>query len=279
MELGVQKREKFGRLVKSLRDQGFIPAELYGKGVENLHLSVAVKDFNKVFKQAGENTMVDLIIDSATSKEKRPAEGEARPEKRPAEGEAPAVSEARSSERRLERRPVLIYDVQTDSLTDQIINVDFYQVRMDEKIKINVPLEFVGESPAVKNQGGILVKAVQEIGVEALPDKIPHSLKVDLSRITELNQSIALKDLEISPDVKVLMDLGSVVAIVKPPLTEEQEAKLAAEVKPEDIKVETEEKKVERAAEKAAAGEVQPAAGAALSSAKASEGKPASEKK
>lgn len=215
MELSVQKREVFGRKVEELRKSGLVPAELYGRGIENLHLSVAVKDFNKIFKQAGENTMVDLVIDSATSKEKR---------------------------------PVLIYNVQNDPVTDQIASIDFYQVRLDERIKISVPLEFFGEAPAVKNKSGILVKTIQAVDVEALPDKIPHSIRVDLGRLSELDRGIAIKDLDIPPEVKILVDLENVVAIVKPPLSQEQEEALAQKPAVEEVKVETEEKKAARAA-------------------------------
>lgn len=236
MELAVQKREKFGKAVKNLRGQGLIPAELYGKGVENLHLAIPTKEFRKILKQAGESTMINVAVGN-------------------------------------EKRPVMIYGVHTDPVTDEILSVDFYQVRLDEKIKIKVPLEFVGEVPAVKDKNGILVKAMQEVEVEALPANIPRSLVVDISKLADIGNSVYVRDLSVDPAVKLLVGPESVIATVTAQMTEEQEAKLAAEVKPEDIKVETEEKKAERDAAKAASAEA-PAAGAAPSSAKASEGKP-----
>ncbi len=238
MELSVQKREIFGKSVKNLRARGLVPAELYGKGVENLHLAIPVKDFLKVLKQAGESTMISVVLGN-------------------------------------EKRPAMIYDVSTDPVTDEILNVDLYQVRLDEKIKIKVPLEFVGESLAIKDKKGILVKAMQELEVEALPTNIPRSITVDLSKISDIGQSVYVKDLGVSGDVKISVAPESVVATVTAQMTEEQEAKLSAEAKPEDIKVETEEKKAERDATKAATGE----ADAAATPSGAPTSKPAAEKK
>lgn len=223
MELTVQKREKFGKAVKSLRAEGLVPAELYGKGVENLHLAIPAKEFRKVFKQVGESSMISVVLGS-------------------------------------EKRPAMISGVATDPVTDEILSVDFYQVRLDEKIKIKVPLEFVGEAPAVKDFKGILVKAMQEVEVEGLPGSIPRSIAVDVSKIANIGESVYAKDLAIPADVKLLVGPEAVIATVTAQMTEEQEAKLAAEVKPEDIKVETEEKKAEREAKAAAET---PAAGAA----------------
>ncbi len=227
MELAVQKREKFGKETRALREQGLIPAELYGKGVKNLHLAIPAKDFRKVFKAAGESTMINVLIDG-------------------------------------EKRPAMIYDVAIDPVSDEILNVDLYQVRLDEKIKIKVPIEFIGEAVAIKDKGGVLVKAMQEIEVEALPVNIPRSISVDVSKLDDIGQSITVKDLDIGADVKALAEDNSVVVTVTAKMTEEEEAKLAAEVKPEEVKVETEEKKAEREAAKAAGA---PAAGAPVAGA------------
>ncbi len=234
MELAVQKREKFGKATNALRRAGLIPAELYGRGVENLHLAIPAKELRKVLKQSGENTMVNVVIDGKT-------------------------------------HPVMIHELAHDPVTDEVTNVDLYQVRLDEKIKVRVPVEFVGESEAVKNKNGLLVKAMQEIEVEALPTSIPRSVSADISRILDIGQSVYVKDLTLADGVKAIVDGDSVVATVTAKMTEEQEAALAAEVKPEDVKVETEEKKEVRAAEKAASE--------APSDTKAMEGKPAAEKK
>lgn len=212
MELAVQTREKFGKTVKALRTQGFIPAELYGHGVENLHLTVSEKEFVKVFKEAGENTVIQLLIDS-------------------------------------EKRPALVHDIQRDYVDDSVIHVDFYQVRMDEKLNVRVPIEFVGDAPAVKEKAGILNRSMTEIEVEALPSNLPHHFTVSLDGLTDLNQSIYVKDIEVPKDVGVLVDPETVVVTVTPPLKEEEVAPSPVDVS--QVKVETEEKKAEREQEKA----------------------------
>jgi len=218
MELTVQKREKLGRGVKKLRREGLVPAELYGKGLENLHLSVPLKEFRKVFKEAGENTVVQVLLDG-------------------------------------QKHPVLIQDVSYNPVTDEMESVDLYQVRMDEKLKVGVPLEFVGVAPAVKEKNGLLVKALQEVEVEALPTDLPHHLTVDISKLADIGQSIYVKDLAVPEGVKVLVSLDTVVVTATAKVTEEEELKMrqAAAVGAEGVKVETEEKKAEREAAKATA--------------------------
>jgi len=210
MDLKVEKREKLGRSARLLKNEGLISAELYGKGIENIHLSVDKREFQKVWKIAGENTLINIIIGS-------------------------------------EKRPVMIYDVACNPITDEITNIDFYQVKMDEKITVAAPLEFTGVPPAVKNKGGVLVKAMHELEVEALPTEIPHSIKVDLSLLTELNQSLYVKDIHFLDNVKVLIDGDTVVAIVK---EKEVEKFSETEGSIEDIKVEGDEKVAQRQAQK-----------------------------
>lgn len=230
MELSVQKREKLGRGVKALRKQGFVPAELYGKGLENIHVSVPMKDFRKVYKAAGENTVVTVLLDG-------------------------------------KKYPVLINDVSFDRITNEFESADLYQIRMDEKLKVGVPVEFVGIASAVKEKNGVLVKALQQLEIEALPMDLPHDIKVDVSGIMEIGQSIYVKDLDIPKGVRVLVGPDTVVATVTAKVTEEEELAMqqAAAGGVEAVKVETEEKKAERDAEKAAAA---PAGGAAPEAAK-----------
>ncbi len=215
IELKAEKREKLGKAAKALRESGLVPAELYGKGVPNQHLSLPVTDFKKVYKQAGENTIVNIVVDG-------------------------------------QKLPSIISDVALDYLTSEPIHVDLHKVRLDEKLQTKVPLEFVGESLAVKDLGGVLVKSMQELSVEALPDKIPHKISVDISKLAEIGQTIRVEDLAVPAEVKVLIDGRTAVATVAAKVTEEQEAALRAEgAAPEEVKVETEEKKAEREAAKA----------------------------
>jgi large subunit ribosomal protein L25 len=215
-DLQVQKREILGRQVNSLRKQGLVPAELYGQGIKNAHLSVSARDFKKIFISAGESTVINLVLDS-------------------------------------KKHPVLIHDVSFDYLSGDPIAVDFYQVRMDKKIELKIPLEFVGISQAVKEKGGILIKVLHEIEIEALPADIPHSFIVDISKLSDIGQSIHVKDLNIPKGVEI-DDMEAVVATVSAKVTEEEELAMQQETsgKVEEVKIETEEKKTEREAEKAA---------------------------
>lgn len=227
MDLLVQPRTIFGKKTKQLRRQGIVPAELYGKALENKHLSVVVKDFKKIFKETGENTIINLVLESETF-------------------------------------PALIHGITQNPVTDEFENIDFYQVRMDEKLRTKIPLEFTGEAPAIKEKGGVLVKAMHEIEIEALPANLPRSLIIDLILLKELNQSFYVKDLNLAQwekkGIKILVDQGSVIATVKPKLTEDQEKALEAKAVPsiETIKIETEEKKAERTAAKSAETLIQP---------------------
>lgn len=216
MDLQVQKRINLGRGVKALRDQGLVPAELYGRGVENLHLTVPAKDFKKLFKEAGENTIVNILVDG-------------------------------------QKRPALVNEVSYNYLSGDVESVAFYQVRMDEKIKVKIPLQFSGIAPAVKEKSGILVKALQELEVESLPANLPHSFAVSLDKLSDIGSSIYVKDLTVPAGVKILVNPETVVATVTAQVSEEEELAMqqAAGAAVDTIKVETEEKKAERDAAKA----------------------------
>src|SRR5882724_4104305 len=132
------KREVSGKRVKKLRTVGQLPAVLYGHNVKNQQIEISEKDFAKAFKSAGESTLVNLVVDGTT-------------------------------------QPVLIHEVQHHYLNDNPIHVDFYAVNMSEKLKVRVPLHFMGEAPAVKSLGGTLVKNLSELEVECLPADLPQN--------------------------------------------------------------------------------------------------------
>lgn len=209
IELAAQKRDVLGKKVKNLRQKGLVPAELYGNKVENLHLTVSAKDLSKALKEAGESSIINLNING-------------------------------------DKRPVLTYNVQRHPIKENVMTVDFYQVRLDEKVETAVLVELVGESPAVKEKDGVLLQVIRELDIEALPTDIPRSIRVDISSLIEINQTIYIKDLNIGKGVKILAEPEAVVVTVQAKMTEE-EAK-AMEEKATDvseIKVEGEEKKKE----------------------------------
>jgi large subunit ribosomal protein L25 len=219
MDLSVKTRTKFGKATKSLRKTGVIPAELYGRGIANKHLSVDGKVFTKLFREAGEHTVINLVLEDGT------------------------------------KHPALVHDVERDYLTSNLSHVDFYEVRMDEVITAPIPFEFVGEAPAVKEFAGVFTRVMEDVEVEALPASLPKSFVVDISGLKELNQSIYLKDIKVPAGVKVLVDGETVIATVSAPRAEEEILAPVGEVDLSAVKVESEEKAEARAKDKEAAGD------------------------
>ncbi len=133
---------------------------------------------------------------------------------------------------------VLIHEVQTNHL-GRPLHVDFYQVKMDEAIRTEVPLKLVGEAPGVFNLGGSLVQALEEVEVEALPANLPSSIEVDVSSLEELESSLSVVDIVVPEKVTILSDEHEMVCKVEAPRSEEEMAELDAEmgeeVKPEDV--------------------------------------------
>ncbi len=205
-------RREIGKQVKQLREADKLPAVLYGHNIKNVNLVLNYNDFEKTLKQVGESTLIDLKI------------GGGKPVK------------------------VMIHDIQRNPVSHRIIHADLYQVRMDEKIKTEVELVFVNQAPAVKDLGGILVKALDRVEIECLPsDSISH-IEVDLSTLKTFDDIIRLKDLQISEKVKVLTDLETAVALVEKPRKIEEE-KPEEEEKPAGEEGKEEEAKEEKGEE------------------------------
>jgi len=211
MELEVKLRNQ-NKKAKNFIKEGDIPAILYGKDVENIPLSVNQKEFEKILKEAGESTIINLIIEKDGKRE---------------------------------AHPVLIYDIQEHYLTHKPIHIDFYQVKKGQKIKAHIPIEFIGEAPAVKILGGILVKNLDEIEVEGLPQDLPHIISVDISKLDKLESKISLKDLNISKKVKVFTSPETIVVSIVLP----QEEEVSIPESPTEVKIEGEEKKSEKTVE------------------------------
>ena len=208
MQIKAEIRNKFGKANNVLRAAVYVPAELYGHGVENVHLSVPLKDFAKLFEQAGENTVIEILVGK-------------------------------------DRYPAVINEVKKNYRSDETEHVDFYQVRMDEVVKVSVPIELIGESPAVKEMGGVVNRSMEDVEVESLPGNLPVKFVLDIGGLTELNQSLYVKDLEIPEGVKIMIDPDAVILTITPPAKEE-EIKPVEPVDLSAVKVESEEKKAER---------------------------------
>lgn len=182
---------------KHIRLAGLIPVELYGHNVPNTHLSVSLNEFEKLFRRAGESTLVELQTEDGTV------------------------------------HNVLIHDVQRHFLTSRPIHVDFLKVNMSETLTATVALDFVGESLAVKSAGGVLVKVMNEVEVECLPADLPHNIEVDITPLATFEDVIKVSDLKVSGKVTILSDAEEVVAKVQPP--RDVEAELAEPTEAVDI--------------------------------------------
>ena len=188
-----EKRDILGKKTKNLRKKGILPAVLYGKGESSESISVKESDFLKLWKTAGESTVVALEVGN-------------------------------------EKKNVLIHDVAIDPLKDTPTHIDFYIVDMNKPITIDVALEFTGESDAVK-AGGILVKVLHEVKIEALPKDLPHSLSVNISSLKEMTDTVTVKDIKLPHGVKMLDNLDETIVLIEPPRSEE-ELKAAEEASP-----------------------------------------------
>jgi len=217
LELLAKLRSETGRQVGKVRKQGFMPAVLYGQKVKNLNLSIDYNTFEKIYQEAGESTLIRLNIGDGESKK---------------------------------QRVVLVYDVAKDSVSDRFVHIDFKQVKMDESITVEIPLNFVGESEAVKSDNGVLIKNIQTVEIEALPQDLIHDIKVDISLLKTFDDNVYIKDLKVPEKVKLTAEAEEVVASVVPPRTDEELEEL--EEKPTEAieEIEIEEKgKVEEAEE------------------------------
>lgn len=121
----------------------------------------------------------------------------------------------------LNGKPVLVSSLQIDPVSSEYLHIDFRQVDLTEKISAKVPVEVIGESPAEKQKLGTIVQQLSEIEVEALPADLPEKIEVDSSVLTEVDQTIFVKDLKIDKKVTILTDSESIVVKVEPPQKEE----------------------------------------------------------
>ena len=195
------KREVLGKRVKSLRNAGKLPAVLYGHNQTTQGIEISEKDFAKAFKSAGESTLVNLVVDGKS-------------------------------------QAVLIHEVQHHYLNGQPIHVDFYAINMAEKIKVKIPLHFLGEAPAVKALGGTLVKNLSEVEVECLPGDLPHSFEIDISNLNTFEDAMRVSDLIVSDKVTIIANPDEVVVTVAPPRSEEEMKALEEKVEEDVTKVE-----------------------------------------
>ena len=189
VELKADKRSVSGKGVVALRQAGKMPAVVYGPKKDATPVELSLHDFSMVLRDAGESTVINLNIGG-------------------------------------EGHNVLIHDVDYDPVTSIPRHADFYAIVKGQKVEVEIPLSFVGESLAVK-QGGNLLKALHEIEIKADPMDLPHSIEVDISSLSEMNSHILAKDLKLPAGVVLVTGENEVVATVVE-AKEEEEAPVAA---------------------------------------------------
>ncbi|HEX7259432.1 MAG TPA: 50S ribosomal protein L25 [Candidatus Saccharimonadia bacterium] len=193
----LQSRDSVRKTNRNLRKSGNTPAIMYGHGSKAIAVTVLAKELEQVYAQAGGNRIVSLKLDDG------------------------------------KLNNALIHDVQLDSRTGHIIHADFFLIRMDEKIKAEIPLHVIGESTAVYQQEGTLTRPIETVEVEALPADLPESIEVDISVLDDFDKNITIGDLKFPANVEVLTPPETLVATVVAPRSDEELEELDAAVESE----------------------------------------------
>lgn len=189
--LEAEPRTVTGKANKKLREAGKLPAVVYGHSVKSESIELDSKTASRIYAKVGTSKLVELKI------------GEGK------------------------KRNVLFHEVHKDGRSGLLLHADFYVVRMDEMIKTEVPLTFVGESTAVYQLEGTLVKTIETVEIECLPGDLPESLTVDISVLDDFDKTITLADLVFPDGVKLLEeDMTLLVAAIEQPRSDEEMAEL-----------------------------------------------------
>ncbi|MES0328659.1 MAG: 50S ribosomal protein L25 [Dehalococcoidales bacterium] len=219
LQLKANRREMLGKKTRFLRRQGTTPTHLFGHKIESLALECQTAELADIIGQAGMTQLIDLSIG-----------GDKQPKK------------------------VIIREIQRNSISRQLLHVDFFQIKLTEKMKAEIPIILVGEAPALKEKGRIISQSLTHLGVESLPDKLPPQIEIDLSPLTEMGNSIHVSDIVLDPAVTITTDPARLVVKIA-------EAAIAR-VEKEEAEAEEEELTAEEAEAKAKAEAEAPSKGA-----------------
>lgn len=192
LELKIEERKNIGK-TQELRKSGVLPAVFYGKKEKATPVSLLASDFERVYKEAGESTVIVLR----------------------------GVGEPKE---------VLIQDVDFHPVSDLPRHIDFYVLEKGAKVQVDIPLEFTGESPAVKGLGGNLVKVLHEIKIKVAPKDLPKSLEVDISGLIDFTNKILAKDIKLPGSAELITKEDEVVALVSEVVEEIEEEVIAPDL-------------------------------------------------
>ena len=182
--LKAQKRDPKAR-ANTLRRVKLVPAEFYGRGVENLSLQMAYGDIRRAYKSAGQNTIIDLDIDGSKKK-------------------------------------VLIHHVDYHPVSDDITHVEFINIKMDQAINTRVKVKLEGTAPAVKELQGTLVQSIHEIEIKCLPADLIHELILNVETLVDFNASLHVSDIKLPERITLITDAELTVATVAQQKAEEE---------------------------------------------------------
>lgn len=224
--IAAKVRTNMGKRSKDELKEMRVAAVMYGSGVTPQSISVGRSEFLKVYKSAGHSSLVDVTVDSAS--------------------------------------PVkaVIKELQVNPITMEPLHIDFHQVRMDQEMEAAIPLVFIGESNAVKTDGGTLIKSLDEIMVRCLPADLPPSIEVDLSALKTFEDAITVASLTPPKGVEFMVEGDLTIATVARPLTEDELKKLE-ESQVGDVTAVKSEAELKKAADEAKAAEEAAASGEA----------------
>jgi len=194
LELDVNKRAVMGKKVRFLRRQGVTPINLFGHGIQSTALQADTAELEKLSEKAGKSKLIGLKIDGSKK-----------------------------------LRHVLLRESQRDPLSGELLHMEFYQVKSKEKATVEVPVVLVGAAPALHSKDNMLLHEFESLTVECLPAKIPASIELDISCLTEPESAIRVKDIKMISGVSILNDPEVVVAKVSSRRAKEVEEEVVAE--------------------------------------------------
>jgi large subunit ribosomal protein L25 len=223
-ELKAELREELGKTsVKKIRDKGYVPGVVYKKGASTMNIKLNEKElFKAIHTRAGENILLDLLIDDGKNKSKK--------------------------------KTVIIKEVQRHPIKEKILHVDFNEILLTETIKVNVPIVAKGKPEGVVKDGGTLGYILREIQVECLPTQIPEKIEVKVDGM-KIGDSIYVRDLVVASGIKILNDPELTVITIEAPYVEKPPEEAAAEEVTEPEVIKKERKKEEELEEEPEAGE------------------------
>jgi len=184
--LVAEPRTVTGKKVATLRREGKLPAVVYGHGHESQPIQVDAREFDLLRRHTGRNALLDLSL------------GKGKP------------------------TPVMLQHVQEHPVTRRPVHVDLFVVNVSEEITVDVPLAFVGESEAVRKDGGTLLHQRETVSVRALPDALPPVIEVSIAALVDFDATISVSDIEVPQGVTILTDTAEVLARVQAPRVAEE---------------------------------------------------------